>query len=116
MSATAFVTEAAVARAAQAVGAAIDAAADRGAVDVRLENAAALAAAKVKVAVEEPALRAAAQLFEVGGASATRAGNAHDRHWRNLRTLFSHNPTLYKSRALGEVAVNGTDLPESGFF
>lgn len=39
-----------------------------------------------------------------------------DRHWRNLRTLFSHHPTVYKARVLGDVAVNGADLPASSFF
>lgn len=85
-------------------------------IDPALEQRASIAAARVKVAIEEPALRAAGRVFDVGGASSIR-GSAHlDRHWRNLRTLFSHNPTVYKARVLGDVAVNGAALPDTGFF
>jgi hypothetical protein len=31
------------------------------------------------------------RLFEAGGASATSRVHNFDRHWRNLRTIFSHN-------------------------
>lgn len=85
-------------------------------IDAELETKASVAAARVKVAIEEPALRAASRLFDVGGASSVRASAHLDRHWRNLRTLFSHNPTVYKARVLGEIAVNGADLPDTGFF
>ena len=81
-----------------------------------LEEKASVAAARVKVALEEPALRAATRIFDVGGASAVRSAALVDRHWRNLRTLFSHNPTIYKARVLGDIAVNGADLPETSFF
>jgi hypothetical protein len=30
--------------------------------------------------------------------------------------LFSHNPTPYKARAVGDNLVNGTPLPAVGFF
>jgi hypothetical protein len=39
-----------------------------------------------------------------------------DRHWRNLRTLFSHNPTPYEARVIGDNFVNGRPLPRGGFF
>jgi len=61
-------------------------------------------------------LQAATRIFDVGGASSVRASAHLDRHWRNLRTLFSHNPTVYKARVLGEIAVNGAKLPDSSFF
>jgi alkylation response protein AidB-like acyl-CoA dehydrogenase len=54
-------------------------------------------------------LRAATLLFEVGGASATDTSLALDRHWRNARTVASHNPARYKARALGEALL--TDEP-----
>jgi alkylation response protein AidB-like acyl-CoA dehydrogenase len=54
-------------------------------------------------------LRAATLLFEVGGASATDTALALDRHWRNARTVASHNPARYKARALGEALL--TDEP-----
>lgn len=68
------------------------------------------------MSIEDVALRAATRLFEVGGASATRESAHLDRHWRNLRTLFSHNPTVYKARVIGDLVVNETPLPDTGFF
>ncbi|WP_037183108.1 acyl-CoA dehydrogenase family protein [Rhodococcoides fascians] len=115
LSSAAFVVESAVAAAASAQDLAADAARTAG-VDRTLEERASIAAAKTKVAVEELALSAAGRLFEVGGASATRQGRALDVHWRNLRTLFSHNPTSYKARVLGDIVVNDAELPEAGFF
>ncbi len=85
-------------------------------IDARLEDQGAVAAARVKVAIEQPALRAASRIFDAGGASSVRSASHLDRHWRNLRTLFSHNPTVYKARVLGDVAVNGAKLPDAGFF
>ncbi|ETB10682.1 acyl-CoA dehydrogenase [Mycobacterium avium subsp. paratuberculosis] len=94
---------------------ALQAARDTG-IDPELEAAASIAAARVKVAIQEPALRAASRVFDAGGASAVQASALLDRHWRNLRTLFSHNPTVYKARVLGDVAVNGAALPDTSFF
>ena len=51
---------------------------------------------------------AATRLFEVGGASAVGIGVALDRHWRNVRTIASHNPTLQRTRALGQWELLGT--------
>jgi hypothetical protein len=56
--------------------------------------------------------------------SAVRPGSAElaallddlHRHWRNARTIASHNPTIYKARAIGDVEINGADLPPSWFF
>jgi hypothetical protein len=31
-----------------------------------------------------------------------------DRHWRNARTVASHNPWVYKARIVGDWSVNGT--------
>jgi len=56
-------------------------------------------------------LDATTRLFEVGGASAVGTGRALDRHWRNVRTIASHNPVIQRTRALGQVALTGT-LPE----
>lgn len=113
--AVAFAAEALVLRAAVELAPALDAARDAG-IDPGLESLASVAAARVKVAIEQPALRAASRIFDAGGASSVRASAQLDRHWRNLRTLFSHNPTVYKARVLGDIAVNGSALPDSGFF
>ncbi|MFE7422621.1 acyl-CoA dehydrogenase family protein [Rhodococcus sp. NPDC057529] len=115
LSAAAFAAESVVRAAAAAQDVAADAARTSG-VDARLEQDAAVLAAKVKVSIEDVALRAATRLFEVGGASATRESAHLDRHWRNLRTLFSHNPTVYKARVIGDLVVNETPLPDTGFF
>lgn len=55
-------------------------------------------------------LHAATTLFEVGGASALDADRALDRHWRNARTLASHNPARYKARDLGAHLLTGAPV------
>ncbi len=77
---------------------------------------AALAASKAKIVVDELAIRSGSLLFDAGGASATRKADNLDRHWRNARTLSSHNPVTYKAQAIGDYEVNGTPLPAKGFF
>lgn len=59
-------------------------------------------------------LEAANTLFEVGGASAVSAGRGLDRHWRNARTIASHNPAMLRQRAIGDYYLNGT-APEPYF-
>lgn len=113
--AVAYTAEALVLRAAAVLAPALDTARVSG-IDARLEDQGAVAAARVKVAIEQPALRAASRVFDAGGASSVRSASHLDRHWRNLRTLFSHNPTVYKARVLGDIAVNGAGLPDTGFF
>ena len=56
--------------------------------------------------VLEQVLEATTLLFEVGGASATSETRRFDRHWRNARTLASHNPAIYRERALGNYYLN----------
>jgi alkylation response protein AidB-like acyl-CoA dehydrogenase len=48
------------------------------------------------------------QLFEAGGASAVTERFRLDRHWRNARTLASHNPVIYCDRIVGDYVLNGT--------
>ena len=79
-------------------------------------QAAAVAAAKAKVSVDAIALRAASGLFDIAGASATVRDKNLDRHWRNIRTVASHNPASYKALAVGARRLNGTPLPTLGFF
>ncbi|MEG0859438.1 MAG: acyl-CoA dehydrogenase family protein [Pseudomonas sp.] len=57
--------------------------------------------------VLEQVLEATTLLFEVGGASATSQARRLDRHWRNARTLASHNPAIFRERALGNYYLNG---------
>lgn len=50
-------------------------------------------------------------LFDALGASATSLTHGLDRHWRNARTISSHNPRVYKDRITGDYAVNRTEPP-----
>ncbi len=59
-------------------------------------------------------LEATTLLFEVGGASATSEARAFDRHWRNARTVASHNPAIYRERAIGDYLLNGT-IPDAAW-
>jgi alkylation response protein AidB-like acyl-CoA dehydrogenase len=88
---------------------------DQAAFDAATHEAS-LQTSKAKVIVDELAIRSAGLLLDVGGASATKQGFNLDRHWRNARTLASHNPGSYKARAIGDHIVNGTPLPVNGFF
>lgn len=115
ISALAFAGEATVLAAADALERVTEAA-DRGAADDRLAHDASLAAAQAKIVLDETATRAASLLFDVGGASATQQSRNLDRHWRNARTISSHNPSLYKTQAIGALEINGTPLPRTGFF
>lgn len=67
--------------------------------------------AQAQVVVTSLVLDAATILFDALGASASRRPLALDRHWRNARTISSHNPRIYKGRIVGDFAVNGTEPP-----
>lgn len=59
-------------------------------------------------------LEATTELFDALGASAARQGLALDRHWRNARTISSHNPRIYHTRIVGDHAVTGSPPPARG--
>lgn len=112
----AFAAETVVLAAAEALDVATDAF-DAGAANAtEAAHAAALLSAKAKIIADDFAIRGGSLLFDVGGASATKKVANFDRHWRNARTLSSHNPTTYKARSIGEHEINGTPLPAKGFF
>ncbi|MDQ0246694.1 alkylation response protein AidB-like acyl-CoA dehydrogenase [Bacillus fengqiuensis] len=115
ISSSAFAAEAIVLAAADAQDAAVNSKID-GEIDFSLNHDASLKAAQAKVIVEDLAFKASTLLFEVGGASATKQSANLDRHWCNIRTLASHNPTVYKARAIGNYIVNGTQLPLNRYF
>ncbi|WNI14236.1 acyl-CoA dehydrogenase family protein [Actinacidiphila sp. ITFR-21] len=73
-----------------------------GAHDPYLAREFALRTAKAKVVLDDVGPRAANAIFDLGGASATRRLYNLDRHWRNLRTVSTHNPAATKARVLGE--------------
>ncbi|WP_417217644.1 acyl-CoA dehydrogenase family protein [Arthrobacter sp.] len=101
-----YAAEAIVAAAARDLDAAVDPALglDEEAAFLRAE----LGVEKAHVAVPPLILEATTALFDVTGASATSRGKSLDRHWRNARTVATHNPAIFKARAVGEFHVNGT--------
>jgi alkylation response protein AidB-like acyl-CoA dehydrogenase len=64
---------------------------------------------QAQVVIIEHALEAATIVFDALGASGVSERLRLDRHWRNARTLASHNPRVYKERLLGDWFVNGRD-------
>lgn len=82
----------------------------------RAAHEASLRATKAKIVVDGLVLQSATALFDVGGASSTQRDYNLDRHWRNARTVASHNPAHYKALAVGRYELNGAELPRKGFF
>ncbi|QNO37340.1 acyl-CoA dehydrogenase family protein [Protaetiibacter sp. SSC-01] len=112
LSAASFAADAALAVAVDALQAASDAALTGAPAAERAELVATadLAATRAQLVVLPNVLRAATELFEVGGASAVGSSLALDRHWRNARTVASHNPARYKARIVGDHLVNDTPV------
>jgi alkylation response protein AidB-like acyl-CoA dehydrogenase len=81
------------------------------AADKAANTQAELASARAQSAAADLALRATTDIFNALSASATDAGLAIDRHWRNARTAANHNPLIFKERILGDHVVNGTAPP-----
>jgi alkylation response protein AidB-like acyl-CoA dehydrogenase len=115
IAADAFAAEAIVLAAADSIQVAADSVVD-GLPDASLARAAQIAAAEAKVAVDRFSYQTASRLFDAGGASATQAIYNLDRHWRNARTISTHNPTFLKASGVGDFLVNGTPPPLNGFF
>lgn len=67
-----------------------------------------LATGRAQVALRTPVLEATTRIFDALGASGIDRTKALDRHWRNARTVTSHNPWVYKARIAGDHRVNGT--------
>ncbi|GAA0294785.1 acyl-CoA dehydrogenase family protein [Kineococcus aurantiacus] len=112
ISATAFTARALVRAAAQAVQAAADTAGEPGTDRDRAANVEAeIRTAQAQVVLSEAVPRAATLLFNTLGASGTSRARDLDRHWRNARTVASHNPVIYKQRIVGDWSVNGTEPP-----
>jgi len=70
-----------------------------------------LESAQGQVVISDLVLRAATQFFNALGASAASSSKSLDRHWRNARTVASHNPVIYKARIIGDWRINGTEPP-----
>lgn len=76
----------------------------------------AVTVARAQLVAERLTLVAAEKIFDTGGASATSRALNLDRHWRNVRTVASHNPLAYKAYVIGNHAVNGAWPPANGYF
>jgi alkylation response protein AidB-like acyl-CoA dehydrogenase len=68
-----------------------------------------IATAEAQIVIIDAALQATTTVFDALGASATYETLRLDRHWRNARTLASHNPRIYKERIIGDWLVNQAD-------
>ena len=70
-----------------------------------------LESAQSQTVITDLILNASTILFDALGASATDKDLGLDRYWRNVRTLSSHNPRVFKNRIVGDFSVNGTLPP-----
>ncbi|HXW93496.1 MAG TPA: acyl-CoA dehydrogenase family protein [Terriglobales bacterium] len=68
-----------------------------------------------KVVTTKTGLAITSQMFEVMGARAAAGPARLDRYWRNLRTHTLHDPVDYKTRELGDFALNHR-LPKATFY
>jgi alkylation response protein AidB-like acyl-CoA dehydrogenase len=71
--------------------------------------AAEVAVTQAQLVIIAAALQATTTVFDALGASGVSEDLLLDRHWRNARTLASHNPRVYKARILGDWLINGKD-------
>lgn len=111
LEANAFAVAAVADRTAHALQAVIDARGDDHEAFAVRRREAELASAAAQLTANRLATESGTLLFDALGASATSTQLGLDRHWRNARTVASHNPQVYKARILGDAAVNGTEPP-----
>ncbi|MBF4566095.1 acyl-CoA dehydrogenase family protein [Plantibacter sp. VKM Ac-2876] len=112
ISSIAFVAKQTVLGVAAAIERASETAADRdSADDLQANIEAEIRSAQAQVVLSELVPRSATLLFNTLGASAVSRASALDRHWRNARTVASHNPVIYKTRIVGDWSINGTPPP-----
>ncbi len=67
--------------------------------------------AEAQIIGTRASLEASTYLFEGLGASATDSKHLLDRHWRNARTVATHNPVPFKARIVGDWLVNDVEPP-----
>lgn len=79
--------------------------------DGRLASAwddAMIAAYRAQAVVPQFVLDVCTHIFDTLGASSTSTVLQLDRHWRNARTIATHDPASFKVRIAGDHLVNGT--------
>ncbi|MFZ4896357.1 acyl-CoA dehydrogenase family protein [Plantibacter sp. Mn2098] len=103
----AFAIESVFLRSIALVDAAVDAA-ETGAtrVDGEIETESWIAVAQAQQTIASLVLESATIVFDALGSSGTSRSVSLDRHWRNARTLISHNPRNFKLRIVGDWIVN----------
>lgn len=106
ISSYAFAARAVIADAASALDDVYESVVD-GAPDFETDLRGGLAVSRSKVVLDEWGPRTANALFDLAGASAVTRNANLDRHWRNIRTIISHNPAMYRARGIGDYIVNG---------
>jgi alkylation response protein AidB-like acyl-CoA dehydrogenase len=111
LAAFSYATEAATLRAAAALERAYQARLVGRDVVASATQAADIEVYTAQIIVTEFTQRAASLLFNALSASSTREHLALDRHWRNARTISSHNPVINKERLIGDWFINGTPPP-----
>jgi alkylation response protein AidB-like acyl-CoA dehydrogenase len=84
--------------------------------DFELSLEATLAASRAKITVESLTLEVIDALTQVASGSTLSTERALDRHWRNLKVLASHNPSIYKHQVLGAYELDGTQPPLGVYF
>ena len=67
-----------------------------------------VAAYRAQAVVPEFVLDVCTHIFDTLGASSTSTALQLDRHWRNARTIATHDPAAFKVRMAGDWLVNGT--------
>nr|WP_294501836.1 acyl-CoA dehydrogenase family protein [uncultured Rhodopila sp.] len=109
IAAVSFAVDAAVAAAARRLddSAAAFAGGDAAAIEAALIESS-LATARVQLLLGQLGTRTTERLFDLGGGSTTARALNFDRHWRNVRTVLSHNPLAHKARVVGDYLINGT--------
>ncbi|MHA3049714.1 acyl-CoA dehydrogenase family protein [Acinetobacter sp. ANC 4641] len=70
-----------------------------------------LETAQSQTVITQLILNASTLLFDALGASASDQRYGLDRFWRNVHTLSSHNPRVFKDRIVGDFSINGTLPP-----
>lgn len=108
VSSVAFAARALVRDVAEALQGAYETAGDRDSEADRAANVLAeMRSAQAQVVLSSLVPHAATILFNALGASGTSRAKGLDAHWRNARTVASHNPVIYKARIVGDWVVNG---------
>lgn len=111
IAAAVYAAEATTLRVAEAMEAVARSAGAEASVTARLNEAVEVESSIAQVVVTDLVLRATSDLFDTLGASATSRTAGLDRHWRNARTVASHNPRILKARVVGDHLTNGTPPP-----